>query len=114
GFSAHGAKVMAGNPAMMRYMSRDAGMLILIKLVHLTATGAAADELSYTDLAARFGVSRTHVRTVLEDAERNGDLILTGRGGHRVQLQPSILRAFDSFVADSMSGHDLIFRLTLE
>jgi hypothetical protein len=114
GFSAHGAKLMAGNPAMMRYMSRDAGMLILIKLVHLTATGDAAEELSYTDLGTRFGVSRTHVRTVLEEAERHGDLVLSGRGGHRVELKPSVLRAFDSFVADSMSGHDLIYRLTLE
>ncbi len=114
GFSAHGAKLMAGNPAMMRYMGRDAGMLILIKLVHMTAAGGAIEELSYTELGARFGVSRTHVRTLLEDAERNGDLVLSGRGGRRVELRPSILQAFDNFMADSMSGHDVIFRLTLE
>jgi hypothetical protein len=113
GFSAHGAKLMAGNPAMMRYLTRDAGAVILIKLVHMTAAGGATEELSYTDLGARFGVSRTHVRSLLEDAEQNGDLVLSGRGGRRVELRPSILQAFDSFVADSMSGHDLIFRLTL-
>jgi hypothetical protein len=54
------------------------------------------------------------VRTLLADAERNGDLDLSGRSGRRVELKPSMLRAFDSFVADSMSGHDVMFRLTLE
>jgi biotin operon repressor len=114
GFSARGAEVMARNPAMMRYMSRDAGSVILIKLIHLTAAGGAIEELSYTELGARFGVSRTHVRTLLQDAERNGDLVLSGRGGRQVALTPSILRAFDNFLADAMSGHDLIYRLTLE
>src|ERR1700722_4892861 len=114
GFSAQGAELMARNPAMMRYMSRDAGSVILIKLIHLTAAGGAIEELSYTELGVRFGVSRTHVRMVLEDAERHGDLVLSGRGGHRVELKPSILRAFDGFLADAMSGHDLIYRLTLE
>jgi hypothetical protein len=114
GFSARGAQLMAGNPAMMRYMSRDAGAVILIKLIHLTAAGDAVEELSYTELGARFGVSRTHVRLVLEDAERNGDLVLSGRGGRRVELKPSILQAFDNFLADAMSGHDLLYRLTLD
>lgn len=114
GFSAEGAKPMARHSAMMRYLGRDAGMMILFKLVQMTAAAGAIEELSYTDLGARFGVSRTHVRTLLADAERNGDLDLSGRSGRRVELKPSILRAFDSFVADSMSGHDVMFRLTLE
>jgi hypothetical protein len=114
GFSAHGAKVMARNPAMMRYMGRDAGMLILFKLIHMTAAGGVTEELSYTDLGARFGVSRTHVRMLLQDAEQSGDMALSGRGGRRVELKASILQAFDNFIADSMSGHDLIFRQTME
>jgi hypothetical protein len=114
GFSAEGAKLMARHAAMMRYLGRDAGMMILFKLVQMTAAAGAIEELSYTDLGARFGVSRTHVRTLLEDAERNGDLVLSGRGGRRVELKPSILRAFDSFLADGMAGHDLIYRLTLQ
>ena len=39
-FSAKGAAIMAGNPAVMRFMGRDAGMLVLIKLVQMSATGA--------------------------------------------------------------------------
>ena len=71
-------------------------------------------KLPEDELGARFGVSRTHVRLVLEDAERNGDLVLSGRGGRRVELKPSVLRAFDNFLADAMSGHDLLYRLTLD
>jgi hypothetical protein len=111
GFSARGMEIMAGNPAMMLFLSRDAGTMILVKLVHMTNTARDAEELSYADIGARFGVSRTHVRTLLQDAERNGDVSLSGRGGKSVELKPSILQAFDRFVADSMSGHDLLFRI---
>jgi hypothetical protein len=112
GFSGHGMDIMAGNPAMMLFLSRDAGTMILVKLVQMAGTTRDAEGLSYADIGARFGVSRTHVRTLLQDAERNGDVSLSGRGGKFVELKPSILQAFDRFVADSMSGHDLLFRIT--
>jgi len=112
GFSGHGMDIMAGNPAMLLFLSRDAGTMILVKLVQMASTTRDAEGLSYADIGARFGVSRTHVRTLLQDAERNGDVSLSGRGGKFVELKPSILQAFDRFVADSMSGHDLLFRIT--
>jgi len=111
GFSTRGVEIMAGNPAMMLFLSRDAGSMILVKLVQMANSARDAEGLSYADIGARFGVSRTHVRTLLRDAERNGDVSLSGRGGRFVELKPSILRAFDRFVADSMSGHDLLFRI---
>lgn len=111
GFSGRGMEIMAGNPAMMLFLSRDAGAMILVKLVHMASTARDAEGLSYADIGARFGVSRTHVRTLLQDAERNGNVSLSGRGGRFVELKPSILQAFDRFVADSMSGHDLLFRI---
>jgi hypothetical protein len=112
GFSARGMEIMAGNPAMMLFLSRDAGAMILVKLVQMANSARDAEGLSYADIGARFGVSRTHVRTLLRDAERNGDVSLSGRGGRFVELKPSILQAFDRFLADSMSGHDLLFRIT--
>jgi hypothetical protein len=110
-FSGRGMEIMAGNLPMMLFLSRDAGTIILIKLVQMASTARDAEGLSYADIGARFGVSRTHVRTLLQDAERNGDVSLSGRGGKFVELRPSILQAFDRFVADSMSGHDLLFRI---
>ena len=112
-FSAEGAKIMADHPAVMRFMNRDTGVLVLIKLIQMSAAGSAKG-LSYSDIGARFGVSRTHVRTLLEDAAQHGDVSLSGRGGRLVELRPSILLAFDRFVADSMSGHDLLYKLARE
>jgi hypothetical protein len=113
-FSAKGAQIMASNPAVMRFMNRDAGVLVLIKLVQMSTAADGAEGLSYTDIGTRFGVSRTHVRTVLEEAAQHGDVSLTGRGGRLVELGPSILQAFDRFVADAMSGHDLLYQLARE
>jgi len=112
-FSAHGAQVIASNPPVMRFMHRDAGMLVLIKLIQISA-GDVTKGLSYTDIGARFGISRTHVRGILEDAAQHGDVSLTGRGGRLVELKPSILQAFDRFLADAMSAHDWTYKLARE
>jgi DNA-binding MarR family transcriptional regulator len=112
-FSAEGAKLMASHPAVMRFMNRDAGVLVLIKLIQMSSAGGAQG-LSYSDIGARFGVSRTHVRTLLEDAAQHGDVSLSGRGGHPVELKPAILQAFDRFVAAAMSGHDMLYKLARE
>ena len=115
GFAAHGSSILAGNPDIMLFMNRDAGMTILTKLVQMlyAADGNEVEKLSYSDIGARFGVSRTHVRSILQDAEQAGLVVLTGQGGRLVELKPAILRAFDRFLADSMSGHDLLHRLAL-
>jgi len=114
GFFALGAQVLAGNPAMMLFLGRDAGVMVLIKLIQMMGDRARSPEgLSYTDLGARFGVSRTHVRGLLQDAEQAGLISLSGRGGRFVEPKPAILQAFDRFVAESMSGHDLLFRLAI-
>jgi DNA-binding MarR family transcriptional regulator len=112
GFAAHGSQIMAGNPDIMLFMNRDAGMTILTKLVQML-DAAGGSELSYTEIGARFGVSRTHVRALLQDAEQAGLVALSGQGGRLVELKPAVLRAFDRFLADSMSGHDLLHRIAL-
>jgi DNA-binding MarR family transcriptional regulator len=112
-FSAKGADIMAGNPAVMRFMNRDSGVLVLIKLIQMQAAGDGKG-VTYQDIGPRFGVSRTHVRLLMEDAAQHGDVSLSGRARRLVELQPSILQAFDRFLAEAMSGHDLLYRLTLE
>jgi biotin operon repressor len=114
GFFSHAAKVMGSNPAVMRFLNRDAGSMILHKLLHLAAHSDASSMLSYAEIGAKFGVSRTHVRKVLEEAEGYGDVVLHGRGGRLVELRPSLVQAFDRFLADIMSGNDLLFRLALK
>jgi DNA-binding transcriptional regulator LsrR (DeoR family) len=78
------------------------------------SAGDVAKGLSYTDIGARFGISRTHVRELLDDAAQHGDVSLSGRGERLVELKPSILQAFDRFLADAMSAHDLMYKLARE
>jgi hypothetical protein len=115
-FFGHGAHILASNPGVMLFMSRDAGMLILIKLIQMThaATNKSRSSLSYTNIGALFGVSRTHVREILLQAERAGFVQLSGRGGQLVQLTPAVMQVFDHFIADSLSGLDLMFQIALK
>jgi hypothetical protein len=115
GFASHGANILANNPGIMLFLGRDAGIMILIKLIQMArATGEdAAKGLLYSDIGARFGVSRTHVRDILVEAEAAGFVHLSDRGGQSVQLTPAVMQAFDRFIADSMSGHDLMYQIAL-
>jgi DNA-binding MarR family transcriptional regulator len=110
-----GAQILAGNPLVMLFMGRDAGVMILVKMIHLAARQGGQEPLkvSYSDLGDRFGVSRTHVRKLLVDAEELDLVRLTKAGGRFVELKPQLLQAFDRFIADSMSGHDLCYQLAL-
>ncbi len=110
-----GAQILAGNPIMMLFQGRDAGVMILIKLIELSKAygGAAPLKVSYSDLGGRFGVSRTHVRKLLEAAEELDLVRLTKADGQFVELLPPVLQAFDRLVADAMSGFDLCYQLAL-
>ena len=110
-----GAQILAGNPVVMLFQGRDAGIMILIKMIQMSGglRGAEPLQISYSDLGGRFGVSRTHVRDLLEEAEQMGLVRLTKRSGRFVELLPPVLQAFDRFIADAMSGFDLCYQLAL-
>jgi DNA-binding MarR family transcriptional regulator len=114
-----GAQILAQNPIMMLFQGRDAGVMILIKMIQMAGRQSGAKRLnqplkvSYSDLGDRFGVSRTHVRKLLVAAEELELVRLTKSGGQFVELKPALLRAFDRLVADAMSGFDLCYQLAL-
>ncbi|MHB8885307.1 MAG: hypothetical protein ACYC5H_09500 [Methylovirgula sp.] len=108
------AQTLAHHAAMMQFMIREGGIMILIKLIDLA--GPKADttrEIVYSDIGARFGVSRTQVRKLLQAAEKAGLVHLIERRARFVQLTPRLIEAFDRFVADTMVGHDLMYQLAL-
>jgi len=111
-----GAQILAGNPIMMLFQGRDAGVMILIKMIEMAAKQkvVAPLKVSFSDLGGRFGVSRTHVRNLLEAAEEMDLVRLTKGRGQFVELMPPLLQAFDRLVADGMSGHDLCYNLALQ
>lgn len=109
-----GARIMADHPIAMQFLNREAGVMVLLMLIQRGGRHAAAEKISYSDIGARFGVSRTHVRKILQDAERQGLLALAKDRGQYTQLSTTLLDAFDSFIAAGMSGHDLIYKLALQ
>jgi len=107
------AKFVAANAPVMLFFSRHSGIAILVKLIQMMNESGASSGLSYADIGLRFGVSRTHVRALLSEAESLGLTQLAGRGGRLVHLTPPLLAAFDRLFADSMAVLDLIHALTL-
>ena len=105
----YAAQLMDRNAPIMLFMCRDAGMMILLKLLALAeATPDAAARVSFAAIGDPFGISRTHVRNTLQDAERAGLVSLTEGS---IALLPPLFAAIDRFLADTMAGHDMIYRL---
>jgi hypothetical protein len=107
------AKFLAANAPVMLFFSRHAGIAILVKLIQMMNESGASSGLSHADIGLRFGVSRTHVRALMSEAQSLGLTRLAGRGGRLVHLTPPLLAAFDRLFADSMAVLDLIHALTL-
>jgi DNA-binding MarR family transcriptional regulator len=113
-FFPYAAQTMARHPSMMQFMVREGGIMIVIKLIELAGPDAdTSRKIVYSDIGARFGVSRTQVRKLLQEAEKAGLVRLTQEGGRFVQLTPALIEAFDRFIADTMVGHDLMYKLAL-
>jgi hypothetical protein len=95
-------EVFTANPLILRFYAASAGILILMKLVQMQDSNAGRPfAIDYTDLGQLFGVSRTHVRTLLKAAAADGELEL-GANGH-LQVGPDLLASFDRNFAGRMS-----------
>jgi hypothetical protein len=104
-FSAAAENVVEQNLTILLFLSRSAGLLILMKLIQQAGGGTDAIPVSYSDLGARFGVSRTHVRDLLSAAAAAGRVVLDPPGA--VRLTPGLLQAFDRHLANGMSLQDV-------
>ncbi len=95
-------EIFSQNRPALRFYAASAGMLMLMRLVqlHVQADGGWI-AIDYTDFGRRFGVSRTHVRTLLKSAAAEGEIEIDTRG--HLRLLPTLLSAFDRNVAGRMS-----------
>jgi hypothetical protein len=130
------AQIYARNPLMVQFLSREGGIMVLIKLLDRAGpNGHTTREISYSDIGAGFGISRTQVRKLLQQAETDGLVRFVhgraisastrvfdalsrrrpsdGRKGQFVQLTPKLIEAFDRYIADTMMGHDIVYELAL-
>lgn len=107
GFFVQSAMVLMRNPDIMLFLSRDAGIFVLMELARdAAARGSSSVDLSLAQLGRRFAVSRTHVRQLLQAAEAQ-ELVEIDQAQRRITLTPRLWQSLDRFIADGMSNHDL-------
>lgn len=108
-FSAVSARLMMTLPDTMLFFKHAAGPLIQNAV--LMAAMDAADPraaVPYMEAADRFGVSRTHVRNLMKDAEQAGLVKITGQGGHGILILPRFWASYDRGLAVGMYLHDAV------
>jgi biotin operon repressor len=93
------------------FFAHDCGYMILLLLLRGgRESGDNTISTGYQRLATQTGVSRTHVRRIVEAARDAGLLTTTARGGHDIRLTPAMWHAADRWFADNLSLTDLLLR----
>lgn len=93
------------------FFAHDCGYMILLLL--LRGDRERRDDTivtGYQRLATQTGVSRTHVRRIVEAARDAGLVTTEARGGHDISLTPLMWHAADRWFADQFALTDLLLR----
>ena len=87
---------------------RDSGQLVLLCLLEsaLASTDGHMSTASYQAIADRLGISRTHVREMVADAEAAGPVRMLVQGGGSVEIMPRLWPLHDRFLAACMELFD--------
>jgi hypothetical protein len=102
-------KLLAVAPELLLFFKHAGGHMVSASLLHAAmATPDTHAAVPYAEIADRFGISRTHVRMILMEAEDAGLVRLDGRGGQRVQVLPALLTSYDRGLAAGMFSHDMV------
>jgi hypothetical protein len=96
---------MRHQPFMM-FLARDAGYLLFLLVAQFQLAGGGED-ISFTAMADKLGVSRTHIRNVFVEAE-NAGYVQLGDPGRPVVILPVLWDAYDRFLADVQAAQDAI------
>lgn len=96
------------------FFAHDCGYMIMLLLLRNAQEHDGAIVTSgYQRLATQTGVSRTHVRRIVEAARDAGLVETDARGGHDIKLLPSMWHAADRWFADQFALTDLLLREAL-
>jgi hypothetical protein len=109
------AELMATTPDMLMFFGAAAGHIVLAALLHaaLSEPDRLHAPLPYAAAGDRFGVSRTHVRKLLEKAQAVELVKLHGRGGHLVEILPRLWASYDRSIAVGMYLHDMVHAVAM-
>lgn len=106
-------RIVSGNPAIALFLAHDAGIRILMVLMSMVRgkTPPRAPFGFYTAAAERSSVSRTHVRNLMRAAAERGLVTLPSTSGRFLEVLPPLQEAVTQWIADSLSGVDLVCSL---
>ena len=90
-----GARLLCEQRDFLLFFSRPGGLMVLEALFEAALSSPDGRECPFVfgDVAHRFGLSRSHVRGVMQDAEAAGFIRLHGRGGRAVEILPRLWRS---------------------
>jgi DNA-binding transcriptional ArsR family regulator len=97
------------------FFGHDCGYMILLLLLRGgRERGDGAILTGYQRLATQTGVSRTHVRRIVEAARDAGLVTTVARGGHDIRLTPAMWNVADRWFADQFALTDLLLREAIQ
>jgi hypothetical protein len=107
-------RFLAANTDLLPFHSMNNGVRVLLLLWEATHTAPTAPvrEGDLAGLRPRFGFSRSHVRNVLAAGEEHG--LVARAAGTGLGLTPRGMTALDRFIADTLSSHDMTYRMALQ
>lgn len=106
-FTPVSARIMMTLPDTLLFFQHAAGPLIQnVVLKSAMDSGDLHGAVSYAEAAERFGVTPTHVRTLMESAQSAGLVKLVGRGGYKIEILPRFWTSYDRGLAVGMYLHD--------
>lgn len=101
------ARLMMTIPDILLFFSHSAGPLIMNTVIKAAMDSNDPDaHVPYIDAADRFGVSSTHVRTMMQTAEAAGLVRISGRGGRNIAILPRFWNSYDRGLVLGMYLHD--------
>lgn len=102
-------------PELARYIERNGCLLILAKLALPSgaAPASSAPPPTISGLSSEFGVSRAHIRNLLEDAAADGFVERPAGLRQPIVVRPALVRAVDRFFATGLAYAAHCVRLAL-
>ena len=94
----------ARNADAMHFIARDSGLMVLFSILSSAGNSAGKNisTISYQELTDRFGISRTHARSLIDEAEVRGWVEVNERGGVSITIKPALTAIADRYIADAM------------
>jgi hypothetical protein len=103
------ARLMMTLPDTLLFFAHAAGPLIQNAVLKAAMdAGDPAAAIPYMEVAERLGVSRTHIRNLMNSAQSAGLVKIVGRGGRSIEILPRHWASYDRGLAVGMYLHDSV------